>query len=253
MEQAQNRTSTGTQKTLAWLVHALTLSGLVWASLAMVALSAGRPKEMFLFLGIALVTDAADGPLARKFKVKEHAPGFDGSILDIVIDYLTWTFIPAYYIATSGYLGPPGAAIPLFVLILVSSMFCYANVSMKTDEWYFTGFPAAWNVVAVYFFVLQPPVWLNIAVTLYLAAITIVPITFLHPFRVVRLRIPNVVATTIWLGSTVTLVALAPLRPAAVEVVWWISGVWIIGSGLLGGIIYAVRARKAAKEKVASI
>ena len=250
--QAQNSVSTGKQKTLAWGVHALTLSGLVWASFAMVALSAGRAKEMFLFLGIAAVTDALDGPLARKFKVKEYAPGFDGAILDNIIDYLTWTFIPAYFLSVFGYLGPPPVAAVLFILILVSSTFCYANVSLKTAEWYFTGFPAAWNIVAVYFFVLNPPLWLNIAVTIYLSAITIVPITFLHPFRVKRLRIFNVVATTLWLGSSVTLVALAPVTPVSVSIIWWVSGVWIIASGLLGGLIYAKRARAARMDEARS-
>ncbi len=228
-------------------MHALTLTGLVWASFAMVALSAGRPKEMFLFLGIAAVADAADGPLARKFKVKEHVPRFDGAVLDNIIDYLTWTFIPAYFLSVFGYLGPPPLAAVLLILILVSSTFCYANVSLKTEEWYFTGFPAAWNVVAVCFFLLHPPLWLNIVVIVYLSVITVAPVTFLHPFRVRRLRVLNVIAATLWLGSTVTLVALAPLMPVLVSIMWWVSGVWIILSGLLGGIIYARRERASRK------
>lgn len=229
------------KKARAWAVHGLTLSGLIWAALAMVAVVAGNIKLMWLFLAIALVTDAADGPLARRFEVSKYAAQFDGSIADILIDYLTWTFIPAYFLAAYGFFGSGSVPIVLFVLILVSSVFCYANVSMKTREWYFAGFPAAWNVVAVYFYLLATPVWLNIALTLFFSVITIVPITFLHPFRVRRLWVVNVIATAIWLATTVVLVVVSPLMPLVVAGFWWVSGVWIIVSGLLGGILAASR------------
>lgn len=244
MIRSGSQSATGAMRRIrAWGVHALTLSGLVWAALAIVAVVHGEVKPMWLFLGAALVTDGLDGPLARRFEVKKYAPQFDGAIADIVIDYLTWTFIPAYFLASYGYLGEGPIAIVLFVLILVSSVFCYANVSMKTKEWYFAGFPAAWNVVAVYFYLLDTPVWLNAAVTVTLSVLTVVPITFLHPFRVRRLRLPNVAATVVWLVGTVLLVWASPAMPWLVSGMWWASGLWILGSGLLGGILTARAAK----------
>ncbi len=222
------------QKVSAWSVHALTLSGLLWAALAVIALVDQQTKLMWLFLFIALLTDAVDGPLARKFQVKRITPNFDGGLLDVVIDYLTWSFIPAFFLYSEGYLGAGFWGTTLFVLILVSSMFCYANVRVKTSEWYFVGFPAAWNVVAVYFYLLNAPVLFNQLVTGLFAVITLLPLTFLHPFRVRRLRLANTVATAVWLVTTVALVAVAPAMPLWLAIVWWTSGAWIILSGLLG-------------------
>lgn len=219
----------------AWAAHLLTLSGLIWAALAMVAVQNDQIKAMWFFLGAALVTDAADGPLARRFEVTKHAPQFDGAIADIVIDYLTWTFIPAYFLFSHGYLGRGPAALTLFVLILVSSVFCYANVSMKTKELYFSGFPAAWNLVALFFYLLGSPVWLNVVVTVFLSIMTLVPVTFLHPFRVRRLRKSNVSATLVWFATTVILVILSPFMPPLPAILWWMSGTWLFMSGLLGG------------------
>ena len=243
----------GAKRVRAWVAHFLTLSGLIWAALAMHALQSGQVKTMWLFLGLALVTDAADGPLARRFEVGRYAAQFDGAIADMVIDYLTWTFIPAYFLFSYGYLGGGLLRMALFVLILVSSVFCYANVSMKTEELYFAGFPAAWNLVALYFYVLHSPVWLNAGVTIFLAMITVVPITFLHPFRVRRLRAANVSATVVWLAATVFLVIVSPSMVTPVAVVWWTSGVWVIASGLWGGIRGLRQSRRSIQPEAAKV
>lgn len=237
MTTVQEPVSTVPEKAKAWGVHSITLAGLVWACLAMIALGNDQVKLMWLFLGIAMVLDGLDGPLARKYGVKIHAPNMDGSILDIVIDYLTWTFIPAYFLFLSGLTGNVGWSAAMFMVICISSMFCYANVGMKTDDLYFMGFPAAWNVVAAVMYIIEPPVWANIVIIILLAALTVSPITFLHPFRVKALRGVNVVATALWLITMVWLVAVAPELPLVVLIIWWISGVWIVLSGLLGGFV----------------
>ncbi len=241
--------STATQKASAWSVHGLTLTGLIWACLALAALIHDQPKLMWLYLGIALIADAADGPLARKFDVRSHAAGIDGSILDIVIDYLTWTLIPALFLYKAGLMGGPFLGMIMLMLICISSMFCYANVGMKTDDYYFMGFPAAWNIVAICVWLLQPPLWLTIAVIVFLSLLTLAPITFLHPFRVERLRVPNIIAVAIWSLCMVILVITYPERNLYVEFAWWCSGVWIVGSGLLGGILVK---RSQAKKVAAS-
>ena len=241
------------ERVRAWVAHFLTLSGLIWAALAMHALQSGQVKTMWLYLVLALVTDAADGPLARRFEVTQYAAQFDGGIADMVIDYLTWTFIPAYFLFSYGYLGGGPMRMALFVLILVSSVFCYANVSMKTEELYFAGFPAAWNLVALYFYLLHSPVWLNVVVTIFLSAITVVPITFLHPFRVRRLRVANVSATVVWLAATVFLVIASPSMPTLVAVVWWTSAAWIIASGLWGGMKGLRQSRQSIESEAATV
>lgn len=213
----------------AWTVHAITLTGALWACLAIAALVGGEILLMWLWLGVALVVDGIDGTLARKADVSRYAPTFDGAALDVVVDYLTWTFIPALFIYMYIPVGPPVLAMALFVLICVSSLFCYCNTKLKTSDYYFMGFPAAWNVVAVIMWVFHTGPALNVVATVVLAALTTAPLTFVHPFRVAKMMPVNIAAAALWVGTTVVLVIQEPVRPLAVEIVWWISGLWLMG------------------------
>ena len=127
----------------AWAVHILTMSGLVWASLAMLATIHREFTWMWVWLLVALVVDGVDGTLARRAKVSEVIPWFDGSIVDIVVDYLTWTFIPAVFMYVGLDMGPKPVAGLLMALILTSSMFCYANKQWKSTDCQYHRHPCA--------------------------------------------------------------------------------------------------------------
>lgn len=213
---------------LAWATHIFTLTGALWACLAVVALFENDIKLMWLWLGIALIVDGVDGTFARWAQVKTYAPGFDGTALDLIVDYLTWTFIPAVFIYLHVDFGGPRIGLAAMVLITVSSLFCYCNVALKTSDHYFMGFPAAWNVVAVIMWIFELSPVTNIIVTIALAILTVAPLTFVHPFRVERLRPVNIVAASAWVFATAGLVALYPVSPLWVTIVWWISGGWIM-------------------------
>lgn len=221
--------STLTSRSLAWAVHAFTLSGAIWASLAMLALIDGRITAMWMWLGIALIVDGVDGTLARKADVLRHAPMFDGRTLDNIVDFLTWSFIPAVFMYKYIPLGSPPAALILFIVVCVSSLFCYCNLALKTDDFYFMGFPAAWNIAAVFMWVLNTSATVNITATIILAALTVSPLTFVHPFRVRQAMPINILAALAWIGATVALVAQHPERPILAWVVWWISIAWLGG------------------------
>lgn len=212
----------------AWAVHALTLSGLLWALLALKSLSDGNIAAMWGWLGVALIVDGLDGSLARRARVREVIPWFDGTTLDNLVDYLTWTFIPALFIATHIDLGGDTWAWAAAALICISSMFCYCNTGVKSFDFFFVGFPAAWNVVGVALWILQLPAWGAGAAIVILAALTLVPWTYLHPFRVRRLMPFNIVAVTIWIATTGILVADHPHRSAGLLALWWISGLWFL-------------------------
>ena len=220
--------STPREKALAWGAHAFTLTGVLWAILAAIALSEGRILDMWLWLGIALIVDAVDGSIARAVRVRDHAPSFDGTALDLVVDYLTWTFLPAIFMYTHIPLGTKPLAIATVALICISSMFCYCNVAMKTPDHYFMGFPAAWNVVAVIMWIFQTGSVFNIAASVILSILTLAPITFVHPFRVGRLRLFNILAALTWVATTAALTALVPIRPLWLTTLWWICGLWIL-------------------------
>lgn len=167
----------------AWAVHVFSASGAVLALLAVLAIDGHRWTEAMLWLFAALVVDGIDGTFARKARVKELAARVDGDVLDLVIDYLNYVFVPTLFILEAHIL--PGAlAIPLAALIQLSSLYVFARRDMKTKDNYFRGFPALWNVVALYLFAAQIGPLICAAVVATLIVLTFAPIHFVHPFRV---------------------------------------------------------------------
>ena len=167
----------------AWAVHAFTASGVVIALLALLAVERGDFLAALLWLMLGLAIDAVDGSLARWARVKEQAARIDGDTLDLIIDYLTYVFVPAMLILRSGVL-PDTLAPWLAALILVSALYNFTRRDLKTEDNYFRGFPANWNVIAFYFFVTEPNAMVAVTVIVLLAAATFAPIHFVHPFRV---------------------------------------------------------------------
>jgi phosphatidylcholine synthase len=162
--------------------------------------------SMFGWLGVALAIDAVDGPIARRLDVMRLQPNWSGDVLDLVVDFLTYVFVPAYAITASGLLLPLAAPI-LGIGIVVSSALYFADRRMKAPDNHFRGFPALWNAAAFYLFLLHmPPVPSTLAVAL-LIVLTFVPIHVLHPFRVVRLRWLTLGLMVAWAAlATITLV-----------------------------------------------
>ena len=152
---------------------------------------------MFFCLGCALIVDGLDGPLARAFNVAQVLPRWSGETLDIVVDFVTYVFVPAYAIAASGML-PRALAIPAGVIVVISGALYFADRNMKTADNYFRGFPGVWNLAAFYLYVLEPSEWIAAAMIAVLAALTFAPIKFLHPLRVNRLRALNIGLLLAW-------------------------------------------------------
>ncbi|ANC90669.1 phosphatidylcholine synthase [Azospirillum humicireducens] len=213
-----------THRLSAWGVHIFTASGAVLGLLGLLAAAAGDAKLCLMWLGIALVVDGVDGTLARRVSVKQVLPGIDGSALDLVIDYLTYVVVPAVFIHRFGLLPEGLVSIALAAWILLTALYCFANVGMKSGDNYFVGFPAIWNVVALYFWLLDLNPWINAAVVVALGLLTFTTAKFLHPFRVKALMPLNIAVTTVWLLCCVALVVLEPARPG------WLFGLWLATS-----------------------
>jgi phosphatidylcholine synthase len=195
----------------AFGVHVLTACGAALGLLAMIAAVRGDWVLMFCWLSVALVVDAIDGALARRFKTAELAPRWSGDTLDLVVDFVTYVFVPAYAIAAAG-LVPAALAAPLGIVIVMSSALYFADRRMKTEDNAFLGFPAVWNVIAFYLFLLRPNPWVATVVIVSLAVLTFLPIRFIHPFRVARLRILSIIMLALWtaLGLVALVRDLAP-------------------------------------------
>lgn len=173
----------------AWGVHLFTASGVVWALLALLAVVEGDNRAAFLWLTLATAVDSIDGTLARAVGVKTYAPGVDGALMDNIVDYMTWTFIPVLMMLRSGWLPEPG----LFYAgaALVGSLFAFVRTDAKeSDKGFFAGFPSYWNFVAFYVAVAQSVFTPAVtgAVVLALAALSVAPVRFIYPSRVPRGR-----------------------------------------------------------------
>lgn len=180
------------------LVHLLTAFGVVCALLATLAIADRQYEVMFAWLGLAFVIDGIDGPLARLVNVKERLPRFSGERLDLIIDYLTYVFIPVLALLSANYLsGLPGLAVG--AAILLSSLYHFSDNESKADDNSFVGFPAIWNFVAFYIFVFQPPVWLTLAGCAGCILLTFVPWHWVHPMRVTTLRGLTLTALCLWM------------------------------------------------------
>ena len=188
----------------AWLVHLFTASGVVLAFLALDATGRGEWRLALLWLLAALAVDGIDGTLARAAKVREVVPRIDGEAFDLIIDYLNYVFVPAVFICRAG-LVPAPAALPLAAAILLSSIYVFVRRDMKTEDNYFRGFPALWNVVALYLFAAQPGAAAGAAVVVLFSILSFAPIVFVHPFRVRDWQPGLKLVALAWAASTLAL------------------------------------------------
>jgi phosphatidylcholine synthase len=172
----------------AYSVHLLTATGAVFAMLAMLEAVQNDWDMMFLWLVVAFVVDGVDGPLARRYGVKEKAPIIDGVLLDLIIDYLTYVFIPAYALFASGLLPGWTGWVAIIVITFTSALY-FADTRMKTKDNSFAGFPACWNMVAVVIFALKPDFWVSLALVVALALTMFTRFKFVHPVRTERWRL----------------------------------------------------------------
>jgi len=185
--------------TKALSVHLFTATGAVFAMLAMLAAVQEKWSLMFLWLVVAFIVDGIDGPLARKYDVKTNAPEFDGVLLDLIIDYLTYVFIPAFALYTSGLMDGWSGWVAIIIITFASAMY-FADTRMKTKDYSFSGFPGCWNMLILVLFALAPSWWVCLIVVLALAAAMFLPIKFVHPVRTARWRAITLPMALAWTG-----------------------------------------------------
>src|SRR3954468_13802631 len=181
----------------AFSVHVFTALGAGVALIALLEAVREHWAAMFAWLGVALIIDALDGPIARRLDVARLQPDWSGEVLDLVVDFVTYVFVPAYAITASGMLLPLAAPL-LGVGIAVTGALYFADRRMKALDNHFRGFPGLWNIAAFYLFLLQLPPVLSSLMVAALIVLTFVPFNVLHPIRVVRLRGLTLSLVGIW-------------------------------------------------------
>ena len=170
--------------------------------LAMLAAVEHKWSLMYLWLVVAFIVDGIDGPLARKYHVTKYAAQFDGVLLDLIIDYLTYVFIPAFALFKSGLLTGWTGWICIIVITFASAMY-FADTRMKTKDNSFLGFPGCWNMVVLVLFVTEPNFWVILGIVIVIAISMFASLKFVHPVRTQRWRnitLPMAVAWTFFAG-----------------------------------------------------
>ena len=206
-------------------VHLFTATGAVLA-LLMVHFSYEHEVQrvLWLFL-VAMIIDGTDGMLARRFKVKAVLPGFDGALLDNIVDYMTYALAPMALLWANGYL-PDGAAGGVVASIpLLASTYQFCRTDAKTDDHFFLGFPSYWNIVAFYVVVWELSTVATTVLLLLLSVLVFVPIKYLYPSRTEKLWYVNMTLATLWLALWAAITASLPDAPA---VLVWLSLVYVV-------------------------
>ena len=203
----------------AWLVHLYTASGIVLAFLAARAFIEFDYRTGFFWLWVQVLIDATDGLLARRLRVRERIPWFDGAKLDDITDYLTYVFVPALFV-WRGALVPNAWVLYVVGAILLSSAYGFNRTDAKTSDHFFTGFPSYWNVVTFYLLVARWPSEVNAAILAVFAVLVFVPIRYVYPSRTPAWSVVTNVAGAMWAGLMLLMLW---QYPAVSEPVFWVS------------------------------
>jgi phosphatidylcholine synthase len=191
-------------------VHLYTASGSVLALLIVIAAMEGKVVTA-LWLGLAtLFIDGTDGMLARRLRVKETIPWFDGARLDDIVDYLTYVFAPVVLLWTTGRLPSGPAGWILAALPLLASGYQFCRVDAKTADHFFLGFPSYWNIVAFYVFVLDLGPATVATILVVCSVLVFVPVRYVYPSRTEAFQKLTLALTAVWLATYAVLTAQLP-------------------------------------------
>ena len=188
----------------AYSVHVFTTMGIVCGIFAVKALFEKNLDIVFLWLGAALFIDGIDGFFARKYQVTKFAPRVNGVILDAIVDFFNYVTLPVLIILQIGFL-PDRIEFLSVILISCASCYTFANTKQKTEDNYFNGFPAIWNVLILDFYILNSPQMINFIAIILCFALTFMPIKFVHPLRVKSYRWLAILSFSLWGISTLFL------------------------------------------------
>jgi len=216
----------------AGLVHAYTATGAVLALLMVHFAYEGEVRAVLWLFLAAMVVDGSDGFLARHFEVKTVMPGFDGALLDNIVDYMTYAFAPMVLLWANGYLpdGVLGGVVAAVPLLASCYQFCRSDA--KTDDHFFLGFPSYWNVVAFYAIVAGFDIGLTTLVIVVCTVLVFVPVKYLYPSRTEKLWYLNMALSVLWMAVYAVIVALMPDQPTWLIVLSLIYPVYYVGVSL---------------------
>lgn len=195
-------------------MHLYTATGALMGLAGSLAAAGGELRAAFVWMFVATLVDGTDGVLARRARVKERTPAFDGARLDDIVDYLTFVFLPAFVIVAGGFV-PDALMWPVAAAMLLSSAYGFASLDAKTSDHFFTGFPSYWNVVALYIAAAGLPLWMNAGVIVAFAILVFVRIGYIYPTRTPALQRTTLALMAIWAAMLLAMIFTLPERLGA--------------------------------------
>lgn len=184
----------------AWAVHALTATGVIVGFVGLQSVIGGHPRAAILWLIGALVLDGVDGPIARKLDVRSRIPTLNGNSLDLIIDYFTCTIVPVAFMYRFDFLPAKTVVVTGFAILFVSALWM-SRTDHETDDGWFNGFPAEWNMIIPTLYLLRPSPWLSLAICMGLCALTLSRVQFPHPVSAREHRRASLLFLVVWLAA----------------------------------------------------
>lgn len=228
--------SVAARRLAAVAVHLLTASGSICGLFALYAAAREDWQATFFWLGVAVLVDGVDGPLARRINITEVLPRFSGATLDEAVDFLNYCIVPAF-VLVQGEVFRPWLALAMASLVVLTSLFHFADKESKTGDGYFVGFPVAWNFVCFYLFVFGTGEALAAAIIVIFTGLTFVPLKWVHPLRARRLRWLTFLVLACWSAAAILAIAHAFPSGPLVQVVFAVAALYILLLGLARSLV----------------
>ena len=185
----------------AWAVHLFTTLGIVAAMLALRDVLVGDAERAIVWLLLTLLIDGVDGPIARALEVERRVPLIDGFMLDLIIDYVTCVIVPACFMYEFKLVPQNNAGVAVLCVLVFCSAIWFARKDMMTDDNWFRGYPAAWNLVGPLLYLLQAKTWVGALLVLVLSALCLSNMPYPHIARAQWMRYYTWTATAFWMGG----------------------------------------------------
>ncbi len=224
------------EKIIGFLIHLLTGLGLIAGLFALISVMNNNQKEAFLWLGVAFLIDSVDGTLARKFNVKKNFPSIDGKMLDSIIDFFNYVIIPSVMIYWFNYV-PDHFILLIPATLILISIYSYVNLNILTNDNYYNGFPAIWNVIILYFYIFGTSQNFNLIFLFLLILLKFSPLKCIHPLRVKKLKILSIFFSVVWFITSVLLVIIKdlsvnPTYELFLMFMWVLSNIYFISASI---------------------
>jgi phosphatidylcholine synthase len=222
------RAYSAAERSSAWAVHSFTALGIVAAMLALRDVLTDHPDYAIIWLLLTLLIDGVDGPIARALKVEERVPKIDGFALDLIIDYVTCVIVPACFMYEFKVVRHDNWGVAVLCVMVFTSAIWFARKDMMTDEFWFKGFPAAWNLVVPVMFLMEARTSVGTVITLILSAVSLTNMPFPHIARARWLRPYTVAGTGVWIGGIVWGTFAFPHHPDGVRTLLYLGSGYFI-------------------------